>query len=127
MFHIDYLTVIVASIVYMIILSLWYSKYLFGNIWLELREKEPRKKILGYVFNFFAALILAYFLSLVEVYLGATSFWDGVIVGFVVYFGFVFTTQIVSVIWFKNSFKLFLIDNVFYMISLMIMGGILVG
>ena len=128
MVHIDFLTVIVAAVVYMIIASLWYSSYLFGNIWTKLQgKKNIRKRFPAFLFNFLAALVLSYFLSLVEIYLGTTSFWDGVIAGFIVYFGFIFTTQIISVIWEKNSFKIFLIDNLFFMLSLMVMGGILVG
>ncbi|KPK31894.1 MAG: hypothetical protein AMS24_05330 [Chlamydiae bacterium SM23_39] len=130
MVHVDFLTVLVAAVVYFIMGIAWYSPYLFGAIWLRLKgidKKKMRKNIFSYLGSFLVALILSYFLSLLEIYMGATSFWDGVVAGFVIYLGFVFTTQIPSIIWIKNNYKLFLIDNFFYFLSFMVVGGILVG
>lgn len=130
MVHIDFLTILVAAIVYFIIGIAWYSPYLFGSMLLRLRgidKKSIRKGFFSYLYSFFVALILSYFLSLLEIYMGATSFWDGVVAGFVLYLGFVFTTQIPSIIWIKNNYKIFFIDNFFYCVSFMVIGGILVG
>lgn len=130
MVHIDFFTVLISAVIYMIISSVWYSKYLFGKVWMRLKnieKKDIRNKIFAYISNFAVAIVLSYFLSLIEIYLGATSFLDGIVAGAVVYIGFVFPTQIVSAIWVKNSFKVFLIDNGCFLLSLMIMGGVLVG
>lgn len=127
MIHIDFLTVLVGALVYLIISFFWYSPFLFGSVWQKLVKEKMRKKVFGYIGTVVIAFILSYFLSLVEVYFGATSFWDGIITGFVVYIGFIFPTQILSVVWVKNSFKLFLIDNCCFALSMMVMGGILVG
>lgn len=130
MVHIDFLTVLITAIVYMIIKAVWYSSFLFGKTWLKLNEvkvKDIRSKFVTYPLNFVVALILSYFLSLIEVYIGATSFWDGVVAGFVLWFGFVFTTQVPSIIWVKSSYKLFLIRNGFLLLVFMVMGAILVG
>lgn len=128
MIHVDYLTVLVAAVIYMIVAVLWYSPYLFGKIWMkEVGDNINKNKFVTFPLNFLVAILLAYFISLFEIYLGATSFWDGVIAGFVIYLGFVFTTQVTSIIWVKNRWKLFLIDNGCWFISMMIMGGVLVG
>ena len=130
MVHIDFLTVLVAAIVYLIIRGVWYSKQLFGNYWLNLKgisENNLRKKPLAFLGNFLVALILSYFLSFVEVYLGATSFWDGVVAGFIIWFGFIFPVQFTEVIWIKKSGKLFWLESSCILLSLMVMGGILVG
>lgn len=130
MIHVDFLTVLIAAVVYMIISIFWYSPYLFGNLWMKLKKLEKadiRKKPIALALNFVFALLLSYFLSLIEIFLGATSFWDGVIAGFLLYIGFVLPTQIIGVVWVKNTFKVFLIDNVCWMLSMMVMGGILVG
>lgn len=127
MAHVDYFSVFVGALIFMIISSAWYSPFLFGNLWKKYVQKEIRKKTFAFTATFFVAVILSYFLSLVEIYFGATSFWDGVISGFIIYIGFVFPTQIISVIWCKETFKIFLIDNFCYLLSLMVMGGVLVG
>jgi hypothetical protein len=130
MVHIDLLTILITAIVYMILKALWYSPFLFGKTWSKLRAvkiKDIRSRYVTYPLNFIVALILSYFLSLIEIYLGATSFWDGVVAGFVLWFGFVFTTQVTSIIWVKSSYKLFLIRNGFFLLAFMVMGAILVG
>lgn len=130
MVHIDLLTVLIAAIVYMIIKAVWYSSFLFGSYWMKLKEvkaKDLRSKFLTYPLNFVVAFILSYFMSLIEVYIGATSFWDGIVAGFVLWFGFVFTTQITSIIWMKGLSKVFLIRNGFLLLVFMVMGAILVG
>ena len=130
MVHIDFLTVLVAAIVYFIIKTLWYSSYLFGNLWFRLRglkKEDVRKKYIGYPLNFIIAYIIGHFISLFEIYVGATSFWDGVVAGFILWLGFVFITQISEVIWVKRSYKVFLIRNGFFLLAFMVMGAILVG
>jgi hypothetical protein len=132
MVHIDFLTVIIAAIIYMIIKSLWYSPFLFGTVLHKLsgiKNADMRNKYLCYPLNFVVALILSYFISLIEIYIGATSFWDGIVAGFVLWLGFVFTTQITSIIWVKNTSrtKIFLIRNGFLLLTFMVMGAILVG
>lgn len=130
MLHVDFLTVFIAAIVYMVISLAWYSPFLFGNMWLrlsKLESKDVRNKPLAIFCNFIIALILSYFISLIEIFLDVTSFWDGVIAGFIIYLGFVFTTQFTKVIWVKKTFKLFLLDNLCWLLSIMVMGGILAG
>lgn len=128
--HVDLLTVIVATLIYMIIHSFWYSPLLFGPLWKKLKglkNEEMRKKWIAIFFNFISAFILAFFLSLIEVYVGANSFLDGIVAGFVIYVGFIFPILITDVIWVKKSFKLFLIENAPVLISVMTMGGLLAG
>lgn len=128
MIHIDFLTVFVAAVIYMMIKVLWYSPYLFGKIWLTLKEKkELRSPYIAYPLNFLAALILSYFISLIEIYVGASSFWDGVFVGFILWLGFVFPIQLTQIIWIKDEIKLFLIKNGFLLLAFLVMGAILVG
>lgn len=130
MIHIDFLTVFVAAVIFILVKMLWYSPYLFGKMWIQIiavKKKEIRNSYLGYSLTFLAALILSYFIALIEIYVGASSFWDGVVVGFILWFGFVFPIKLLQVIWIKNELKLFLVQNGFLLISFMVMGAILVG
>ena len=128
MIALDYLTILIATIISMILAFLWYSPIFFGNIWLRLAKVEKCKMHWSKVaFSFVNTYIQALFLAIVEGYFAATSFWDGVIVGFIVWLGFIATTQLSGILWAKKSFKLYLLDNGFWVLSYMIMGGILAG
>lgn len=114
----------------MILKWLWYSPYLFGNIWhkyAEVKEKKMRSKFIAYPLTFLNGLLLSYFISLIEIYVGATSFWDGATAGFILWLGFAFTSHVTTVIWVKKNMKPFLIKQGFLLLIFMIMGAILVG
>ncbi len=128
--QIDLLTVFVAALVAMILSSLWYSQYAFGLVWRRITglDKKTIKQHMKTMPLFFLLLvIISYFLSLIEIYLGVTSFWDGIIAGVVVWFGFVFTTGFSTVLWGRKNLHLFMIDSGSWCLVFMAMGGILAG
>ena len=128
MICIDFLTVIVAALIYTLIQSFWFSSYLFGETWRKLNPGTvPVNRFLGFFGKLAVALLLSYFLSLIEVYVEASSFWDGVVVGFILWLGFVFTTQITKVLRDKSRFKSFLIENGFFLLGFVVLGIILAG
>lgn len=126
--QIDWLVVVIAAILNMVIGYLWYSKWLFGHVCAKLckhhdmkSEKEPK----SIVFGFIVSLVIAYFLSFFEAFLGVTTVTDGMFVGFLIWLGFIATTQISSVIWCKKPFKLFAIHTGFKLVSYLVMSGII--
>ena len=130
MVYIDMLTVLVSSLVFLVIGCLWYSRLVFGRIWERYgcnKFLETKRKWLAFLLSFLFAFILAYFLALIEGYLDVTSFWDGVIAGFLIWVGFILPANVFFVIWERKSFFLFLLDMGYWLIGLMIMGGILAG
>ncbi len=124
---IDVLTVLFASIVYLIMYILWYSDFLFGKIYKEISKKKINKSTFNYFCIFIFIYIISYVLALFEVLLGITTFWDGIFLGFLIWFGFVGTHFLFLVFSFKRSVKLYIIDNILYLLALMIIGGILAG
>lgn len=77
MIAIDYLTVVVAAIVNLILGFLWYSPYVFGKLWLKLvqrKEKEMKMRFPSLIGAVCISLFLAFFLAIVEGYMGVTSF-----------------------------------------------------
>lgn len=125
--NIDIFTVLFASVIYLIMFIVWYSKFLFGKIYEELSNKEIKKSFFRYLYVFIFTFIISYVLALLEVLLGVSTFWDGVFLGFMVWLGFVVSHSVFSIINSKNNIKLFLIDNALYLLALLIMGGILAG
>lgn len=125
--HVDFFTVLIAAVLNMVIMFLWYSKWLFGPTWLKLsktKEMGSGEKV-NFLYSFLIALVIAYFIAFFECFMGVTSVSDGMFVGFCLWLGFVATTQIGTVIWSKNPFKVFLLDTGAKLLSFLVMGGVI--
>lgn len=123
MVDIDFLTIVVATIVATSIGGIWYSLF-----WRRIFSPEQRiNKPFFYCGLFFTNMIIAYFLTVVETSLGANSFWDGIVTGFIIWLGFVATVQFINFFFASKPIKSYLLQNVYFLFSFMIMGGILTG
>ncbi len=125
---IDWLGVLVAAVLNMVIGFVWYSKWLFGPLWLKLAGGESSHMgdaKLALLSTFASSLVIAFFIDFFEAHIGVTTVSDGVFIGVCAWAGFVATTQIGSVIWLKRPFKLFLLDTGAKLLSFAVMGGIL--
>ena len=116
--HIDHLAVLIAALVNLVIGFVWYSRYLFG------KKKESGGR-LSLLWNGLVAILSAYILAFFEVSFSVTTVSDGMFVGFLVWIGFVATTQIYAVIWSKMSFKHFLVHTGCQLLAYLAMGGII--
>ncbi|MBF8262352.1 MAG: hypothetical protein HW387_17 [Parachlamydiales bacterium] len=119
--HIDLLSILIAAIVNIIIGFLWYSRYLFG---IGSDPSAPPRR-LAILWTILVAFLTAYVLGFFEVFLGVTTVTDGMFVGFVVWIGFIATTQISAVIWGKMTFKRFLVHTGCELLTFLAMGGII--
>lgn len=127
-FQTDWLVVFIAAILNMAIGFVWYSKWLFGRTWQklsDLKEKDLKMKKGHFIYAFIISLIIAYFLSFFEGHLGVTNVSDGMFVGFLLWLGFVASTQISCVLWCKKPFKLFAINTGCKLLSYLVMSGII--
>ena len=127
-FQTDWLVVVIAAVLNMAIGFVWYSKWLFGRTWQKLtdmKEKDLKCKKTYLIFGFVISLVIAYFLSFFEGHLGVTNVSDGMFVGFLLWLGFVATTQISGVLWCKKPFKLFAINSGCKLLSYLVMSGII--
>ncbi len=127
--HIDLYAVMIAAVLYTIIFVCWYSKWLFGEIWIRRigsQVSEIRKNWWGRVcWNFFLGLCLAYFLAFFDAALQVTSVGDAMFTSLTLWLGFVLPTQLFPVIWTKKSKQVFFIEAGFMLLSLLVMGGII--
>ncbi len=124
----DAFVIIIAAIVNMVIGFLWYSKWLFGPIWGKLSHHSySQSKHMGRAIgiSLLNSLLIAYFLAFFETYLGVTNVTDGMFVGFLIWLGFVITTQISPVLWRKEPIRLFAIDTGYKLFSLVVLGGLI--
>lgn len=125
---IDWIAVLIAAVLNMVINYVWYSKWLFQDQWLSMMKMKlaqmkgtPKNIISSAVVSFLLALFLCWF----EMQMGVVTVQDGLFVGFCAWLGFVATTQISDVIWCKKPFNLFLIETGNRLLAFLVMGGIL--
>jgi len=133
-----FIAVIVATIVSFVIGGIWYARPVFGNRWMKglgktdadmeaMRKRAPMGFIAGLVGNFVAATVLAIFLSYARspgVGLpGGIA--GGLVVGFLVWLGFIATTNGSGAIFEGRSGAVVGINLGYSLISYLIMGAIL--
>ncbi|MFT7184288.1 MAG: hypothetical protein ACI9QC_000626 [Oceanicoccus sp.] len=131
--EINFLAVLVAAIVSMIIGSMWYSPLLFGNIWMKLsgvkmpqnKEKHQKMMLTGYGIGLLTSVVAAYVMAHFVVITEATDAAAGAQLGFWIWLGFIATTQFGPVIWERRSPKLFFIGTSNMLVTSLAMGIIL--
>lgn len=133
--NVNWIAIIVATIINMILGFLWYGKPLFGKQWQqeqgwsdkEMKKKQSEMGSSSYILMTIASILSAYVLSQVIALTGATTLGSGAAAGLWVWFGFVTTTQIGKVLWDGKSWKLFSIETGYSFVSYALMGMILVA
>jgi hypothetical protein len=130
---VNYLAVLVATVVQMIVGGLWYSPLLFGKMWIKLsglsqkQLEECKKKGMGksYALMFLGALVMNYVLAHFVAYTGATTFTLGMQTGFWIWLGFLATTTMGMVLWDNKPWSLYVLNNGYHLIVLLLTGGLL--
>jgi len=133
MFEIDnlnYLAIIAATFVNVILGSWWYSPAGFGKKWSKITgvdmmkssKEETRKAI---IIVFFGSIIQSVVLAVVLKSLGATLFTDGIMAGFVLWLGFVAATSIGDDLYSRRGWKFWWLNSSFFLIVMIINGVIL--
>jgi hypothetical protein len=133
---VNYLAILVAAIVNMVLGALWYGP-LFGKTWTQLcgftseKMDEMKKKGMtkSYVLMFAGSLIMAYVLNYFVVYASsytnASGAYAGLMVGVWAWLGFVAPTTVGMVLWEGKPWKYWYIVSGYYLVALAIMGKIL--
>ena len=129
---INYVAVLVAAIVNMVLGFLWYGP-LFGKQWIQMmnfdkkKMEEAKKKGMAktYVIAFISTLLMSYILAHFVGYSQAATIAEGITAGVWLWLGFIATVQLSMVIWEGKPVKLYLINIAYYLVALAVMGAIL--
>lgn len=133
---INYLAVIVAATVSMVVGALWYGP-LFGKQWMALSgmtqanldaaKKRGMSKM--YVVAFIGSLVMSYVLAhalvFASVYLNVSGIGAGLMAGFWNWLGFVAPVTLGGVLWEGKSWKLWGLNNSYHLVTLLLMGVVL--
>ncbi len=135
MVPINYLAVLACAVLSMVIGSLWYGP-IFGKPWMKLmglskKDINMSSSEMGklYGIQLLGSLIMAFVLSHTIVfamsYLGTSGVSAGLQTGFWNWLGFVAPTTLASVLWEGKSWKLYALNNAYYLVLLCSMGTLL--
>lgn len=132
-FQINYWAVLVSGIAAMFIGGFWYSPLLFGNIWIKLtgmtekdiKAAKNRGMALSYFLNFVGALVMAFVLSHFLQVGGAETVQSAMMIAFWLWLGFIATVSLGTVLWENKSWKLWLLNNAYNLLTLLVMSAIL--
>lgn len=127
--ELNYLAILVAGIANMVVGFLWYSPFLFGNIWTKLSGftkeamEEAKKKGMGktYALSFLLSLVTAYVLAHFVEYLNIQNIGGAVQMGFWIWLGFVLTTMGANALYDTKPAKLFWINILYHLVTFIIM------
>ncbi len=134
---INYLAVLVCGLSAMVIGSLWYGP-LFGKQWVALMgiskpaQMDPAMKkamMKSYALMFIGALVMAFVLAHSEIfaatYLKVSGASAGLEAGIWNWLGFIAPATLGKVLWERKPWKLWFLDNGYWLVQLCVMGLIL--
>mgnify|MGYP001612720729 FL=1 len=116
--------ILAAIVIYMTVGGVWFSKSLFGKEWFKHygQPKNMAGSMMGAIINaFIVSCVLLFFV----LHLQLVTFFDGAILGFLVWLGFVATTHFSSVLWAKQPIKLYWINQGAFLLSFVLMAGVI--
>tara|TARA_Y100000310_G_C20084205_1_gene535268 strand:- start:141 stop:539 length:399 start_codon:yes stop_codon:yes gene_type:complete len=127
---VNYVSILIASVLSFVVGMLWYSPALFGNKWAKLAGVsmgKAKKKSMGssMLLGFISTLVLAYvFQYLIETlgYIGAAA---GATLGFWLWLGFLATSLIGGVLWEGKSWSLYVLNSAYWLVNLLVIGAAL--
>jgi Protein of unknown function (DUF1761) len=127
--HINYLAVVVAALANYIIGAIWYGA-IFGEAWKKMSgitdmKPTPQNIVLGMVSALVMSYVLAHAIVFASAYMKASGVSAGLTGGFFNWLGFIATVTLGGVIYEKRPWKLWLLNNAYWLISLLVMGTIL--
>src|ERR1035437_8202660 len=127
--HVNYLAVLVAAIANYAISTIWYAA-IFGKLWKKLTGiTEMKPAPMNIVLVFIGSLVLSFVLyrSIVfgNAFFKIGGIHRGLMGGFFGWLGYIAPVTLCTNLYEKKPWGLWLLDNAFWLISLLVMGVIL--
>ena len=127
--HVNYVAVLVAALANYVIATVWYA-VLFSNLWKKLTgipemKPSPLKMAIVFIGSVVMSFVLLHSIVFGNEYLKMSGVPGGLMGGFFSWLGFIAPVTLTNVIYEKRPWKLWLLDNSFWLVSLLVMGAIL--
>ena len=126
----NHLAVIVSALFLWFLGAIWYSPLLFAKPWmamLGIQKDAPNRKSLvpGMIASLICDLVLSFILAHVILWAGAAKFEWGALIGFICWVGFFAAPNLPQGIYENRPFKLFAINSGYWLVGLIVVGGLL--
>lgn len=132
MIQVGFFPVLFAGIVSVVIGFAWYHPRVFGSMWMRLSnlspesvEKGKRRMPMMVFFGLLASMFTAYVMNHLGIRLEVYSIIGAIGLGLWCWIGFVATTMLGSVLWEQKSFKLYLINAGYWLVSFIAMAVVI--
>jgi hypothetical protein len=132
MYTVSFLSVVLASLSSMVVGFAWYHRAVFGGAWQRAVNMSPdmvehghRRTLVMTAIGFAASLLVAYVMGHLMVVMGVYDWRGALQVGIWCWIGFVAPTMLGMVLWEQQSFRLYLINALYWLVALMIMSLVL--
>jgi hypothetical protein len=127
--HINYLAVLVAAIANYAIATVWYA-LIFGKVWQKLTgitdmKPAPMNMLLVFIGSFVMSFVLCHSIIFGNAYFHMGGISGGLMGGFFGWLGYIAPATLATKLYEKKPWGLWLLDNSFWLISLLVMGVIL--
>src|SRR5271170_7520687 len=127
--HMNHLAIIVSALTLWLLGAVWYSPALFAKPWmaaLGISPDAPKTGLAaGMIASFIGDLLVAFVLLHFILWSEAATFATGAFIGFICWLGFFAATQLPQGIYERRPFKLFAINSGYWLVGLLIVGGLL--
>jgi hypothetical protein len=126
-FDLNWLAVAVSAIVNMVVGALWYGPF-FGEPWMDelgYTMDDLEGGGVGYLIAAVNSVLMAFVLANVVTWAGATGLGGGLLLGLMMWLGFTGFTFAANHSFEDRSLRLWAINSMVYLVSLLAMGGIL--
>ena len=129
--EVNYLAVLVAAVASFLLGWLWYGPF-FGKPWMKLMnfDKNSMKSmklspVTAMILGFLTYLVIAYVLAGFISILNSATIVEGMKIAFWIWLGFIATTTLGSFLWEGKSIKLYLLNNAYNLLNILVIAVIL--
>jgi hypothetical protein len=128
--HLNYLAVVVCTIIYFLIGAVWYSPVLFSKKWQALNagldmEKGKKQMPLLFLNAFICSAFASFAIAILINYIGIIAIPAAIKLGLLCGVGFGYTSLSMSYMFGQRSMSLLLIDAGYHIVSLVIVSVVL--
>ena len=124
----NWIAVVVATAIPMVVGALWYSPLLLGGRWMRTLGKTPEDLRGGartaYLLATVASFVISYTVARIARWAEVEDLWSGALLGVLLWFGFVATTSAVNAIFSQRPRDLWAIEAGYFLVSLLLIGAL---